>query len=206
MAGEVLLINPRHRRRRRRKARGTHRRRRRRLSARRNPANPRRHRRRVYGRRRRHARRRHRVHRNPQLFAGVNLVGIGIASVGYVGTRYATGWALSMLPPEWSKDPNTANLVRIGVKAGIGVGLPILLRRWIGRGTSNWLAIGGGIAVLTDIFQTYLAGAIPIPLADYEPGMLTDYEPGMLTGQGDFLTGEEEFGVGDAYGQSVYGG
>ena len=126
MAGEVLLVNPR-RRCRRKKARATRRRR----KARRNPfyaMNPRRRRRRV-GRRRSSARRR-RARRNPRLpiLGNVNLNAIGGGAAGYLGARYGTGWLLSLMP-QLAADPNTGPLVRIGVKAAVGIlGNPMLLR------------------------------------------------------------------------------
>lgn len=194
MAGEVMLINPRrkHRRKKARRARRarTHHRRRRGLFA----ANPRRRHRRARGRRVRR-------HRNPRAmrFFGVDLGAVGLATSGYFVTRYATGGLLGMLPAEWRADPNTAPLVRIGMKAAVGVGLPMMLRPMIGRSVSNWLAVGGGIAVLADLFETYVAQMIPLPLADYEQGMLTDYEQGQLTGLG------QEESAGDVYAGSIYG-
>jgi len=197
MAGEVLLINPR-RRRRRRKARGAARKRRRR--ARRNPfaINPRRRRRsRRVGRRHRRARAR----RNPRipLLGNVNINAIAAGAGGYIGTRYGTGWLLSVLPKEWMADPNTAPLWRIGVKALVGiVGLPMLARTFRMRGVAGPLAIGGGIAVAVDLFETYLAKMIPIPMADYEQGYITAYEPGQITDTAS------DFAVDGAYGGGAY--
>lgn len=199
MAGEVLLINPR-RRRRRRKARTharkrTHRRRRHVLAM-----NPRRRRRRVG---RRHSRRA-RAHRNPRIpFLGsVNVTGIVAGGAGYIGTRYGTGWALSLLPPQWSADPNTAPMVRIGVKALVGLfGLPMLAKALRIKGAAHALALGGGIAVAVDIFETYLAKMIPIPMADYEQGYITAYEPGQITGIDDPTDVVDV----DAYGGGAYG-
>jgi hypothetical protein len=210
MAGEVLLINPRRRRRRRKarvrnaRRRSTHRRRRR------NPfiLNAHRRRRRVGRRHRRvNARRHRRVRRNPRLplLGNVNVGAIGAGAVGFVGTRYGTTWLLSMLPAAWQADPNTAPLVRIGTKAVIGlVALPMLARAMRWRGAAGPLAIGGGIAVAVDIFQTYLEKMLPLPvgvtsLADYEQGYITSYEPGQLTGEPAM-----DFSGGGAYGGGAY--
>jgi hypothetical protein len=182
MAGEVLLINPRRRRARRKRARaGT--RKRRASRRRRNPfaINPRRRRRRAVSRRRT---RRGRARRNPRLplLGSVNITAIGAGAAGYIGSRYATGWLLSMVPPAWVADPNTAPLVRIGLKAAVGIiGLPMLARTLKMRGVAGPLAIGAGIAVAVDLFETYLAKAIPIPMSDYEQGYITAYEPGTIT-------------------------
>jgi hypothetical protein len=203
MAGEALLINPRHRRR-RKKARArarTHRRKR--ARSRRNPylfgANPRRRRRRG---RALHRRGRRRARRNPRIpFLGnVNFNAIGAGTAGYLGTRYGTGFLMSVLPPQWSADPNTAPLVRIGAKAVVGlVALPLLAKTFRLRGVAGPLALGAGIAIAVDLFETYLARFIPIPLADYEQGQLQAYEEGVL---GD----AEDAGDGSSvYGSNVYG-
>ncbi len=201
MAGEVLLINTRYGRKRRTKARAH---RRKRARARHNPfeyAMNRRRRRHVATRA---SRRRHRARRNPQipLLGNVNFNAIGAGAAGYIGTRYGTGWLLSVLPR--TADPNTAPLVRIGVKAVIGIaGLPMLARMLRLRGAAGPLAIGGGIAVAVDLFETYLAKMIPIPMADYEQQVLTDYETRQLTGT------EEEISTsigGGAFGGGAFGG
>ena len=197
MAGEVLLVNPR-RRRRRKKARATTRKRRRRV--RRNPyvLNPRRRaRRRRVGARRRSRR----VRRNPRLpvLGNVNMNAIVGGTVGYVGARYGTGWLLSVLPPTMASDPNTGPLVRIGAKALVGiVGIPMLLKMTpFTRKYATAAAIGGGIAAAVDLFETYLAKAIPLPMSDYEQRVLTDYEMQQLTGTATAYGGE-------AYGDAAY--
>jgi len=139
------------------------------------------------------------------LLGNVNIAAITGGAVGYIGTRYGTGWALSVIPPQWSADPNTAPLVRIGVKALVGiVGIPMLLRFIPGaRKFAGPAAIGGGIAVAVDLFETYLAKMVPIPMADYEQQVLTDYETRALTGTDD---GSPGFIQGGAFGSSAYGG
>lgn len=104
---------------------------------------------------------------------------MAMGTVGFVGTRYGTGFLMKMLPAEWSADPNTAPLVRIGAKLAVGVVLPKLLGKAL-RFNANALAAGGLIAVGVDIFETYLAHLIPLPLADYEGGELRSYEPGLI--------------------------
>lgn len=194
MAGEFVVINPRrrHRRRRARRNEPNRRRRYRRHYARRNEPNP---------RRRRHRRRFHhrRLRHNPRgrgaQFMGVNVGQIGMATVGYVGTRVLTGFALKFLPPDWSKDANTATLVRLGTKTVLGVVAPLFLRRFIGRGLAHAWMLGGGIAVLTDAFETWVMPAMGLSLADYQV-----YPGGELTGY-DASTGELH---GSAYSESLY--
>lgn len=202
MAGEVLLINPRHRRRRKTRKARSHRRKRARVRRHSYAMNPRRRRRRVG--RRLHARRgRRHARRNPRLplLGSVNLNAIGAGAAGYIGTRYGTGWLLSVLPPQWSADPNTAPLVRIGAKAVVGlVGLPMLARVLKLKGVAGPLAIGAGIAVAVDLFETYVARFLPLPMSDYEDAQLGAYEEGQL---GDIS--DEEGIVPDAYGGGAYG-
>lgn len=200
MAGEGLLINPRrkHRRRKARKARSARKRRRR---VRANPfAVSRRRRRRSSGRRRRVSARRHR--RNPRLplLGNVNLQAIGAGAAGYIGTRYGTGFLLSVLPPEWQADPNTKPLIRIGAKAVVGLVLLPMVAKMLKMGKfSAPLAIGGGVAVVVDLFETYLAPSLGVPIADYEQGVLNDYEVGQLNGPV-----EDTVMDADAYGGGAY--
>lgn len=198
---EGLLINPRHRRRRRKKAKSSHRRKRAR-SRRRVASNPVRRRRRSL-RRRAHARRsRRRAHRNPRLplFGNVNVAAIGASAAGYIGTRYGTGFLLSVLPPEWKADPNTGALVRIGAKAVVGLVLLPMAAKMLKQGKyAGPLAIGGGVAVVVDLFETYVAPHIGVPLADYEQGTLNDYEVGQLNGPTT-----DDVTESDAYGGGAY--
>jgi len=187
MAGEFAVINPRRRRRKKVRTRRKVSRRRRRVSV--NPIH----------RRRRHVARRHnpRRHRryarrhNPAVF-GINIVKIGSIAGGFVGTEILAGYLAGMLPAAWKTD---ANMVRIGCKAAVGVGAPLLLRRFLPRGVGNALAVGGGVAVLVDVFNTYVKPNIPgLPLGEYE---LAGYEAPAELGPG--LSGS-----GSVYGESIY--
>mgnify|MGYP001613162863 CR=1 FL=1 len=145
---------------------------------------------------RRHAR------RNPRIpFLGnVNFNAIGGATGGYLATRYGTGWIMSVLPPQWAADPNTAPMIRIAVKAVVGVvALPMLARALKWKGMAGPLAIGGGIAVAVDLFETYIARFIPFPMGEYEQQELSAYEMQQLE-QGD------DMGAAGAYGGGAYGG
>jgi len=194
MAGEFAVINPR---RRRRKKATTHRRRKASRRRRRVAVNPvrrlrRRHvsRRRHNPRRRRHYARRH----NPAIF-GINIVQIGSIAGGFVGTEILAGYLSGMLPAAWKTDPN---LVRIGCKAAVGVGAPLLLKRFLPRGVGNALAVGGGVAVLVDIFNTFVKPNIPgLPLGEYDPGYIEGYEA-------PELMESSLSGSGSVYGESVY--
>jgi hypothetical protein len=181
MAGEVILVNPRRRRGRRKKARSS---RRRRVRARRNPFVYNARRRRRGGRRRAVARRRSRARRNPRipLLGSVNLNGILGGTAGYLGTRYGAGWLMSLPAVSgMTTDPNTGPWVRMGLKALVGlVGLPMLAKALRIRGVSGPLAIGAGIAVAQDLFDTFVKPALPI--ADYQTETISDYVPQTISG------------------------
>lgn len=217
MAGEVLLINPRRRRRKSRVRRARAHSPRRRRRARRNPfptayaamANRRRRRgRRVHARK--HSRRR--AHRNPRLpFVGAINMGLVrnavSAGIGFEGTRFGATWLMSVLPAQWSADPNTAPLVRFGVKAVVGFGILPLAAKALRQGKmASWLAVGAGVAIVADIFETYLESKLPLPkgvtsLADYEQRYVSAYDVAQLT---DYTEGEGMSG--GAFGGSAYGG
>ncbi len=176
---EAMLINPRRRRRRTRKAKTARRRPARRRRTRvRVAVNPRR--RRVYARSGRRGRRR----RNPRGLGGFRLPGMNLPAVlggaaGFVVTNWGAGQLSRMLPAAWGLD---ANIARIGSKAAVGIGLPMLLRGFLPRGVGNAMAIGGGIAVAVDLFTTFVGPAIG--LSAYDTGELSAYEQGSLMGDG----------------------
>ena len=88
------------------------------------------------------------------------------------------------LAPQISADPNTAPWIRMGIKALVGlVGLPMLARMLRMRGLAGPLAIGGGIAVAQDLFDTFVKPAFPI--ADYETQTIEAYETQEI-GQGAY--------------------
>lgn len=194
MAGsELLVLNPRHRRRRRtRRAKATTKRRRRRR-VRVMHHNPR-----VRSRRRRsHVRRRRtrRTHNPGGRILGVNVGQVAMLATGGIVTEVLADKLAKMIPAGWNLD---ANMARIGAKAAIGVGVPLLGRKFLPRGWGNAIAIGGGIVTLLDFFKTYVAPKIPgLTLSSYELGPTTvnagfsDYE--QLQGMGD-----------DIYADSVY--
>ena len=193
MAGEAILINPRHRRR-RRKAKRARSHRRKRARVRRNPfvrATRRRRRGRV------RARRGRRIRRNPRipLLGNVNMQAIGAGAAGFIATKWGTGFLTGMLPAEWSAGA-AAPLVKIGAKAVVGlVAIPMVLKMVGMKRFAGAAAIGGGIAVAVDIFDTYIAPRIG--MSDYEQGYITAYEPGQITGTGDMA-------VDGAYGGGAY--
>ena len=127
---------------------------------------------------------------------GVDLGKIGSIAGGYVGTEILAGYLKGMLPANLLPDPNMA---RIGCKAAIGIGLPLLARRFLPRGVANALMIGGGVAVAVDLFNTYVKPMVPgLPLADYEQGFISGYEAPMLE------TSPSLSGADSVYGESVY--
>ena len=209
MAGEIAIINPRHRRRRRKAARArTHSRRRRRSRRRRavgfaysNPR-PRRRRRRGTHRRRHHARRRH----NPRGLGGFKFFGLPIsqaatATAGVLGVGLLTPQLLKMLPPGWTSDPKTAPLINLGAKAAVTIGGAMLIRR-VNRGLGNAWALGGTIAILIDVATAYVLPALKLgdyAVGDYGPGNVSNYLPGGSQAP-------EEIGGGEnMYADTMYG-
>ncbi len=190
MAGEVLVLNPRRKRRRTRRTRAAQpRRRRRRRVMRHNPTHRRR-RRSVVGRRRRRS-----VRRNPRILGGniqsQLMQGAGFAG-GIIATEFIADKLAGALPEAWKTN---ADLVRIGTKAAVGIGVPMLLGRMLPRNVRNAIAIGGAAAVVLDLFKTYVGPKLG--LSGYEYGALSEYEPGQLTGFG--MSDE-----GSAYGGGAY--
>lgn len=190
MAGEVLLINPRRRRRKRTtrgKAKRTHRR------LRRVMVNPRRHR---YSRPRRRSsirrRRHHRIRHNPALAGGKLMQGVMIG-VGAVAADTLGGFVQKWIPAAWNLD---ANVARIGTKAVVGIGAPMLLRkmRALPPNLTNAWMLGGVVVTVLDVFETYVKPNIP-GLGEYEYGTVQGYEePAGLVGEGSA----------DVYGDGIY--
>jgi hypothetical protein len=87
--------------------------------------------------------------------------------------------------------------VRIGCKAAVGIGAPLLLKRFLPRGIGAALAVGGGVAVLVDVFNTFIKPNIPgLPLGEYDQGYIEGYESPDYSAA---LSGGES-----VYGESVY--
>jgi len=190
MAGEVMLINP--RRRRRKKATTTRRKRRVRRH------NPTVFRKRRVHRRRRHnpvrARRRRHVRHNPaRKMLGLPVMQIVGFTGGFIVTEVLADKLAAMLPAGWKTD---ANLTRIGTKAAIGVGLPMVLKmtKLVPHNIANAIAVGGGICVLWDVFKTYIGPKIGLTLSAYE--QLSEYR--MLPGDAGIA------GMDEAYGETAY--
>lgn len=188
MSAEFMVINP--RRRRRSKAKASPRKRRRRARAHHNPTRRRRRRARV------HHNRRRRVHRNPR---GMNLAGIdfGAAAItagGFVGSDLGAGFLAKMLPANWQ-----TGAPRLALKAAVGVGAPLLLRKVIGPRISNLLAAGAAVSVLVDAYHMWIAPNVP-GLSDYT---LNGYEPAPGGGLGEGA--ELELGGGEnMYSDTMY--
>jgi hypothetical protein len=182
-----MLINP--RRRRRKKAATTRRKRRVRRVRRHNPALF--HKRRTHRRRRhnpaRSRRRRHHVRHNPKLM-GINVMQIALFAGGAIVTNILADKLAAMLPAAWKTD---VNIVRIGTKAAVGVGLPMVLRmtKLVPSNIANAIAIGGGVVTLLDIFATYIAPNVP-GLHAYE--QLSEYR--MLPGTTGMAGMDEPYG------------
>lgn len=176
---QMLVLNPRRKRRTRKtKAKATRRRRRRTVHAKRthNPS-----RRRRYSARRRSVRRR-RVH-NPGLSGNTFARGAGIAG-GAIVTEVLANKLAAMLPASLQAN---ANVARIGTKAAIAIGVPMLLKRTkiVPSGIANAIAMGAAVATALDVLKTYVTPNIP-GLSDYEQGTL------MGAGDADQLEGYEQ--------------
>lgn len=201
MAGsELLVLNPR---RRRRKAKATGRRRkvsrRRRAVARRNPRAVV-HRRRRARARRNPRRRRSYARRNPRVM-GVDLKQIGMIAAGGIVTEVLADKLAKMLPATWNIN---ADMARIGTKAAVGIGLPLVARKFLPRGWGNAIAIGGGVVTLLDIIKTYVAPHIPgLTLSSYEIGPTST---GIATDTVGFSGYTQDDGMsGGVYDGNVYG-
>ena len=136
------------------------------------------------------------MHRNPRAFYGINIGDAAITAGGVIGSDIAAGWLTRMLPGNIQSP-----ITRLGVKAAIGVGAPLVLKRFIGSKTAHLLAAGAAIGVLLDAYHLWLAPALG--LSDYEIGM-TGYEanPGL---SGNNIPGQEALGIGEnIYADSVY--
>lgn len=193
MAAEFLVVNPRAKR--RRKATNT-RKRRRRARAHHNPTHRRRRR---NTRARVHRRGRRRVHRNPR---GLNLAGIDFGSAaitagGFIGADLGAGFIAKMLPPNWQ-----TGAPRLALKAAVGIGVPLVARKFIGARLSNLLAAGAAVSVLVDAYHLWIAPNVP-GLSDYS---LTGYESSPAgTALGDDYSGELELGAGEnMYADTMY--
>lgn len=203
MAGsELLVLNPRRRRRRKAKATGSRRRRRtRRHSVARHNPRPLRRRRRAVARRRHNPRRRRRsVRHNPRVL-GVNVTQIAMITAGGFVTEVLADKLAKMLPASWATN---ADVVRIGTKAAVGIGLPLVARKFLPRGWGNAIAIGGGVVTLFDIIKTYVAPHIPgLSLSGYEIGPTGT---GIATDTVGFSGYTQDAGMsGGIYDNGVYG-
>jgi len=205
MAGEAILINPRHRRSRRRKARSHRRRRTRTLArvARRNPFINRRRR----SSRRAHARRgRRRVHRNPlggigRAVGGAAMTGLGVAG-GIVITNVATSFLIGKVPgiPEGLK----AGPGKMALKGVVGVvALPMLLKALKQPRLAKAVAVGAWAAIVIDGYKAWIEpqlAAAGLPVGVYEE--IGEYEaPGELQDYGDDAIGAGE----NVYADTMYG-
>jgi len=143
-------------------------------------------RRRRYSRRpRRHyARRRNPAFRIPFL-GSVDLMEIGMTSLGFVGVNWGTPFLVGMLPPDWSQtagapDANKTNMVRIGAKLVTTLVPGALLKSLKQHRLGNAWIVGGGVAVVADLVHSFLMPTLG--LSAYEIQQLSGYETGQLAG------------------------
>lgn len=126
-------------------------------SRRRKSSSKRRPRRKYYSRPRRRVARR----RNPRMFGG-KVFGLdlgqalGIAG-GIVGTNVLTGYAATMVPPQFATGP-----ARLLLKGGVAV-VGSMIGRQFNRQIGNAIAVGGATAVILDVLNTYVLPALPLP-------------------------------------------
>lgn len=186
-AGMLTVVgNPRRRRRNRRKKATSRRRvsRRRRTTHVARAHNPRR-RRRVHARRRRSNPRRRR-HHNPIVSGGI-LGGVtkGVfAGVGAIAARIVANGVNNLAFKGSISGP-----AKIGLEAAVGVvGFLGLKSLPATKKFAAPFAVGAGIIVALDLYDSYLKAMLPAMLQDYSYGALNDYQTGQLNGwapQGD---------------------
>lgn len=122
--------------------------------------------------------------------------GASIAA-GAIAVEALANALASKLPDAWKSN---ADVTRIGTKAAITIGAPLLLKkiRILPPSVANAIAIGGAVATALDVLRTYVVPHVPF-LHGYEAGMLTGYQEGTLTGADDAMQ------IGDsAYGERAY--
>jgi hypothetical protein len=173
------------------------------LGVHRNPARRTR-RRRVHARRRSNPRRRR--HHNPILSGGVLgpvMKGITLG-IGAVAARAAA----NAVKNTFFKDPAApiSPVVKIGLEAGVGVVGYIALGKLLKqRGLANAFAVGAGIVVAMDLYDSFVAGMLPAILKDYSYGSLNDYQTGQLNGWAPQSGIEPGLGSANMYADGIYG-
>jgi hypothetical protein len=126
----------------------------------------------------------------------MNLAGIDFGSTlitagGFIGSDVAAGYVTQMLPAGWQTP-----VARLGVKVAIGVGAPMLLRKFLGARTANLIAAGAVLSAAVDAYHLWVAPMIG--LHGYEVGM-TNYAP--LSGVHE----DAQLGGGEnIYGDTIY--
>lgn len=133
---------------------------------------------------------------------GIDVTQIGMLAIGGAVTEVLADKLAGFLPASWKSN---ADVVRIGTKAAVGVGLPLLARKFLPRGWGNAIAIGGGVVTVLDIIKTYVAPHIPgITMSGYEIGPTGMSQANIAPGAG--LGTYSQGGLsGSAYDDSVYG-
>ena len=125
------------------------------------------------------------MHMSGNVFMKGATIAMGGLAVELLASKLA-----KMLPASWSTN---ADVVRIGTKVAITIGVPLLAKkvRIIPGNIANAIALGGAVVTVVDIINTYVKPHVPF-LNDYDPNMpmlqgyeagtLTDYEAGSLSG------------------------
>lgn len=139
------------------------------------------------------------------MFGGGN-IGMGITiGVGIAGAQILANKLESVLPASWKTDPN---IVRIGSKAAIGIGLPLVLKhvKILPPKVAQVIAYAGVAAAVLDIIATYVAPKLNLTMGEYQPGMLTGMETGGLSEYQEGTLSDLSPGPsGGAYGGGAYG-
>lgn len=101
----------------------------------------------------------------------MDLGAAALIAAGVVGSEVATGFvsAQPFVPEGLKTGP-----ARIGLKAAVGIGTPMLLRRFIGPRVANLLMLGAGVGLIVDVYRTFVVPNVP-GLSDYDE--LSAYTP-----------------------------
>lgn len=131
-------------------------------------------------RRRANARRRHknphhrRRHRNPLMGGGILAPIIKGATVG-VGALAAK--VASNAVNNLAFGGKLAGPAKIGLEAGVGVAGYLALKAFKQPALASAFAVGAGIVVAFDLYDSYVKGMLPAQLQDYSYGVLQGWAP-----------------------------
>lgn len=128
---------------------------------------------------------------------GVVVKGVQVG-VGAIAARVAAN-AVNNLA---FKSAPLSGVAKIGLEAGVGVAGYMGLKMLKQGAFANAFAVGAGIIVALDLYDTFVKGMLPPMLQDYSYGSLNDYQYGSLNGWAP--QGGEGLSGGSVYADGVY--